>query len=49
MQGLVERYLAAGMGFVLSSGTGMHVYLSKEESKELAQRAVGSSMAAQKS
>jgi hypothetical protein len=39
LRGLVERYLAAGIkGFVLSSGTGMHVYLSKEESKELAQR-----------
>ncbi|MFJ4052676.1 dihydrodipicolinate synthase family protein [Pseudomonas sp. NPDC089743] len=33
---LIERYVAAGVhGFVLSSGTGMHVYLSKEESKEL--------------
>ncbi|MFJ4112512.1 dihydrodipicolinate synthase family protein [Pseudomonas sp. NPDC089758] len=33
---LIEQYLAAGVhGFVLSSGTGMHVYLSKEESKEL--------------
>lgn len=33
---LIERYLAAGIqGFVLSSGTGMHVYLSKDESKEL--------------
>ncbi|MFJ4153705.1 dihydrodipicolinate synthase family protein [Pseudomonas sp. NPDC089752] len=33
---LIERYLAAGVhGFVLSSGTGMHVYLSKDESKEL--------------
>ncbi|RWO89889.1 dihydrodipicolinate synthase family protein [Mesorhizobium sp.] len=39
LRGLVERYLADGIkGFVLSSGTGMHVYLSKEESKELAQR-----------
>jgi dihydrodipicolinate synthase/N-acetylneuraminate lyase len=29
----IERYLDAGVqGFVLSSGTGMHVYLSKEES-----------------
>lgn len=35
----IERYLALGVpGFVLSSGTGMHVYLSKEESKELVQR-----------
>jgi 4-hydroxy-tetrahydrodipicolinate synthase len=33
---LIERYLAAGIrGFVLSSGTGMHVYLSQAESKEL--------------
>ena len=33
---LIERYVAAGVhGFVLSSGTGMHVYLSKDESKEL--------------
>ncbi|AEJ12882.1 MULTISPECIES: dihydrodipicolinate synthase family protein [Pseudomonas] len=35
-EGLIERYIAAGVhGFVLSSGTGMHVYLSKDESKEL--------------
>jgi len=35
----LERYLAMGIpGFVLSSGTGMHVYLSKEESMELVQR-----------
>ncbi|NIE77465.1 dihydrodipicolinate synthase family protein [Pantoea sp. Ap-967] len=35
-EALIERYLAAGVhGFVLSSGTGMHVYLSKDESKEL--------------
>ncbi len=35
----IERYLALGMpGFVLSSGTGMHVYLSPEESKELVKR-----------
>lgn len=35
----IERYLAAGVpGFVLSSGTGMHVYLSIEESKELVKR-----------
>ncbi|AXP04062.1 dihydrodipicolinate synthase family protein [Pseudomonas fluorescens] len=33
---LLERYLAVGVhGFVLSSGTGMHVYLSKEESRQL--------------
>lgn len=32
----IERYLAAGVkGFVLSSGTGMHVYLSPEESQQL--------------
>lgn len=36
LEQLIERYLAAGIrGFVLSSGTGMHVYLSKEESKGL--------------
>ncbi|MBP1884450.1 dihydrodipicolinate synthase family protein [Sinorhizobium mexicanum] len=35
----IERYLAAGVpGFVLSSGTGMHVYLSKEESRQLVER-----------
>ncbi|WFU12076.1 dihydrodipicolinate synthase family protein (plasmid) [Rhizobium sp. CB3090] len=35
----VERYLAAGVrSFLLSSGTGMHVYLSKEESEELIKR-----------
>lgn len=35
-ENLIERYIAAGVqGFVLSSGTGMHVYLSKDESKEL--------------
>ncbi|WBM44737.1 dihydrodipicolinate synthase family protein [Pseudomonas putida] len=35
-QELIEHYLIAGVqGFVLSSGTGMHVYLSKDESKEL--------------
>jgi len=33
---LIERYLAAGVqGVVLSSGTGMHVYLSQEESMQL--------------
>lgn len=32
----LEAYLAAGVtGFVLSSGTGMHVYLSQVESREL--------------
>lgn len=32
----LERYIAAGVrGFVLSSGTGMHVYLSREESDAL--------------
>ncbi len=35
----LERYLAAGVdGFVLSSGTGMHVYLSREESDALVAR-----------
>jgi 4-hydroxy-tetrahydrodipicolinate synthase len=35
----IEHYLAAGVrGFVLSSGTGIHVYLSAEESKSLIQR-----------
>ncbi|GGF47147.1 dihydrodipicolinate synthase family protein [Aliidongia dinghuensis] len=35
----IERYIAAGVrGFVLSSGTGMHVYLSTEESKSLVKR-----------
>jgi 4-hydroxy-tetrahydrodipicolinate synthase len=35
----IERYLEAGVqGFVLSSGTGMHVYLSKEESNSLVER-----------
>lgn len=35
----IEKYLALGMpGFVLSSGTGMHVYLSKEEAAELVER-----------
>ena len=33
---LIERYIGAGVhGIVLSSGTGMHVYLSKEESRDL--------------
>ena len=35
----IERYIAAGIrSFVLSSGTGIHVYLSAEESKSLVQR-----------
>ncbi|OCC03651.1 dihydrodipicolinate synthase family protein [Labrys sp. WJW] len=35
----IERYVAAGVdGFVLSSGTGMHVYLSREESDALVAR-----------
>jgi 4-hydroxy-tetrahydrodipicolinate synthase len=35
----LERYIAVGVkGFVLSSGTGMHVYLSEEESNQLIQR-----------
>lgn len=35
----IERYIAAGVrGFVLSSGTGMHVYLSREESRSLVER-----------
>ena len=30
LETLIERYLAVGIrGFVLSSGTGMHVYLSQ--------------------
>lgn len=36
LEELIEKYLAAGVhGFVLSSGTGMHVYLSEAESKEV--------------
>lgn len=36
---LIERYILTGVrGFVLSSGTGMHVYLSESESKELIAR-----------
>ncbi|TIM31329.1 MAG: dihydrodipicolinate synthase family protein, partial [Mesorhizobium sp.] len=36
---LIERYLAAGVdGFVFSSGTGMHVYLSPDESRSLVER-----------
>lgn len=35
----IERYLAAGIkGFVLSSGTGMHVYLSPEEAQQVIAR-----------
>ncbi|MBY4592650.1 dihydrodipicolinate synthase family protein [Rhizobium redzepovicii] len=35
----VEHYLAAGIdSFLFSSGTGMHVYLSKQESEELVRR-----------
>lgn len=35
----IERYLAAGVkGFVLSSGTGMHVYLSPEEAQQVIAR-----------
>ena len=35
----IESYLDAGIeGFVLSSGTGMHVYLSEDESFEIIQR-----------
>lgn len=37
----VERYLTAGVrSFLFSSGTGMHVYLSKDESEELVRRGV---------
>ncbi|MGX9144717.1 dihydrodipicolinate synthase family protein [Mesorhizobium sp. 128a] len=36
---LVERYLGAGVdGIVFSSGTGMHVYLTAEESKAVIER-----------
>ncbi|SAK82193.1 dihydrodipicolinate synthetase [Caballeronia hypogeia] len=36
---LFERYVETGVdGFVLSSGTGMHVYLSQDESMELVER-----------
>src|SRR3546814_17230351 len=35
-EALLERYLSAGVhGFVLSSGTWMHVYLSHEEFRQL--------------
>lgn len=36
MEANIERFLAAGVtGFVLSSGTGMHVYLSPEEAQQV--------------
>lgn len=39
MEENIEAYLAAGVkGFVLSSGTGMHVYLSPEEAQEVISR-----------
>ncbi|MER8544036.1 dihydrodipicolinate synthase family protein [Mesorhizobium sp. M1334] len=39
LEELIERYLAAGVdGFVFSSGTGMHVYLTPEESKAVIER-----------
>lgn len=39
LEGHLEKYIAAGVdGFVLSSGTGMHVYLSREESDALVAR-----------
>ncbi|WP_018240427.1 dihydrodipicolinate synthase family protein [Ensifer sp. BR816] len=39
LEELIERYLAAGVdGFVFSSGTGMHVYLTPEESKSVIER-----------
>lgn len=35
----IERYLGAGItGFVLSSGTGMHVYLSPDEAQQVIER-----------
>ncbi|MFD2054869.1 dihydrodipicolinate synthase family protein [Mesorhizobium calcicola] len=38
-EALIERYLAAGVdGFVFSSGTGMHVYLTPEESRCVIER-----------
>jgi 4-hydroxy-tetrahydrodipicolinate synthase len=37
----IEKYLAAGVkGFVVSSGTGMHVYLTADESAALIERSV---------
>ena len=39
MEQNIERYLAAGVtGFVLSSGTGMHVYLSPDEAQQVIER-----------
>jgi 4-hydroxy-tetrahydrodipicolinate synthase len=39
LETLIEQYLSAGIrSFVLSSGTGMHVYLSKQESMDLVAR-----------
>lgn len=39
MEENIERYLAAGVsGFVLSSGTGMHVYLSPDEAQQVIER-----------
>ena len=39
MEHNIERYLAAGVtGFVLSSGTGMHVYLSPVEAQQVIER-----------
>ena len=39
-EALLERYIALGVpGFVTSSGTGMHVYLTREESEALTQTA----------
>lgn len=39
MEANIERFLAAGItGFVLSSGTGMHVYLSPDEAQEVIAR-----------
>lgn len=39
MEANIERYLAAGIrGFVLSSGTGMHVYLSPQEADQVIRR-----------
>ncbi|MEI9425770.1 dihydrodipicolinate synthase family protein [Mesorhizobium sp. Cs1299R1N1] len=36
LEELIERYLSAGVdGFVFSSGTGMHVYLTPDESRSL--------------
>jgi 4-hydroxy-tetrahydrodipicolinate synthase len=39
MEANIERFLAAGIkGFVLSSGTGMHVYLAPDEAQEVIAR-----------